>query len=146
MPALTVVRRQDPAAVAELLRALPEWFGIAAATQHYIESAGYLTSYLACRGSNVLGCVLIREHLPAAAEVYLMAVHPAEHRQGIGRALLSTVEGDLHGSGVHWLQVKRLARLSTASLMRGPGSSTGRAGSSPSRSFPIYGITTTHVY
>jgi len=43
-----------------------------------------------------------------SAEIYLMAVEPAMHRQGIGSALVEALEADLVADGVHLLQVKTL--------------------------------------
>jgi ribosomal protein S18 acetylase RimI-like enzyme len=48
-------------------------------------------------------------HSRYAAEVYVMAVLPELHRQGIGRALLEHAEGMLAADGVEFLQVKTLA-------------------------------------
>ena len=42
-------------------------------------------------------------------EVYVLAVLPELHRQGIGRALLGHAEGMLAADGVDFLQVKTLA-------------------------------------
>ena len=100
--------RRDPAAVEMLLRALPEWFGIEKAILGYVEEARQLPTYLAVEGNAVVGAVLLKRHFPHAAEVYLMAVHPSRHRQGIGRALLRSVEAELSSTGARWLQVKTL--------------------------------------
>jgi len=48
-------------------------------------------------------------HSAYAAEVYVMAVLPEFHRQGIGQALLRHAEGILANDGVEFLQVKTLS-------------------------------------
>ena len=45
-------------------------------------------------------------HSPYAAEIYVMAVLPEFHRQGIGRALIAHAEHVLAADGVEFLQVK----------------------------------------
>jgi ribosomal protein S18 acetylase RimI-like enzyme len=52
--------------------------------------------------------LLAHRHFPQAAEIYLMAVDPAVHRRGAGRALVSALEADLIADGVEFLQVKTL--------------------------------------
>jgi GNAT superfamily N-acetyltransferase len=50
----------------------------------------------------------VARHFPGSAEIYLMAVESALHRQGIGRALVEALEADLLADGVELLQVKTL--------------------------------------
>jgi len=52
--------------------------------------------------------LLAARHFPCSAEIYLMAVDPAVHRSGIGRALVTALEADLIAEGVQFLQVKTL--------------------------------------
>ena len=56
-----------------------------------------------------MGLLTLLRHSRYAAEVYVMAVLPELHRQGIGRALLGHAEGILAAEGVEFLQVKTLA-------------------------------------
>ncbi len=56
-----------------------------------------------------MGLLTLVRHSRYAAEVYVMAVLPELHRQGIGRALLGRAEGMLSADGVEFLQVKTLA-------------------------------------
>jgi GNAT superfamily N-acetyltransferase len=102
--------RRDPAAVDRLLRALPNWFGIAESVTEYVTAAGRLPTYLAYPdgGNEPVGALLLARHFPEAAEVYLMAVAPDLHRRGVGRALLQAAEEDLSRDGAQFLQVKTL--------------------------------------
>jgi GNAT superfamily N-acetyltransferase len=106
--------KPDPATVERLLRMLPEWFGIESSVADYIESARRLPTYLAWRDDPAghqhlpVGVLLAVRHFPVSAEIYLMAVDPAMHRQGIGHALLAALEADLIADKVEFLQVKTL--------------------------------------
>jgi GNAT superfamily N-acetyltransferase len=108
---------QAPETVDRLVRSLPDWFGIESAIAEYVAKAHELPTYLAwlARGSSGLapepqpvGVLLAPSHFPKSAEIYLMAVEPAMHRRGIGRALVEALEGDLVADGVELLQVKTL--------------------------------------
>lgn len=102
---MRVVKRNDPAAVDRILRALPEWFGIEEAITAYADDAARLPSYLAVEDDVVVGVVLVKEHYSEAREVFLMAVDPSWHRQAVGRRLLEAVEADLCREGVEILEV-----------------------------------------
>ena len=105
----------SPGAVERLLRMLPGWFGIDSANAEYVEAARYLPTYLAWPGSQPAarpdrqpaGVLLAARH-PCSAEIHLMAVDPAMHRRGAGRALVTALETDLTAEGVQFLQVKTL--------------------------------------
>jgi ribosomal protein S18 acetylase RimI-like enzyme len=115
----------DPVTVERLLRKLPTWFGIESSVLEYIESARRLPAYLAWpRGPAspghppdlaagrppdlAAGVLLAVRHFSRAAEIYLLAVDPAVHRQGAGRALITALESDLSAEDVEFLQVKTL--------------------------------------
>ena len=107
----------DPATVERLLRKLPSWFGIESSVAEYIESARRLPAYLAwppdpapagLAPGLAAGALLAVRHFPRSAEIYLMAVDPAVHRQGAGRALVTALESDLIADGFEFLQVKTL--------------------------------------
>jgi GNAT superfamily N-acetyltransferase len=102
---LEVVRRQDPAAVRDILASVPEWFGIPEANAHYVDDAGRLPSYLAVDGHEVVGVSLLTEHFPQSRELHLIAVRRDRHREGVGRALMTAVEDDLRAAGVRVLEV-----------------------------------------
>jgi GNAT superfamily N-acetyltransferase len=102
------VGTQDAEAVARLLRALPDWFGIESATQSYIEDARTFPTVLARADGQVVGALLWSRRYPESAEVHLMAVEPSYHRRGIGRRLLERAEEELRSDGVRFLQVKTL--------------------------------------
>jgi GNAT superfamily N-acetyltransferase len=106
-----------PETVNRLLRSLPGWFGIESSIVDYVARAHELPTYLAwpAREPTVpvaeqqpAGVLLAARHFPVSAEIYLMAVEPALHRQGAGRALVRALEDDLIAGGVELVQVKTL--------------------------------------
>jgi ribosomal protein S18 acetylase RimI-like enzyme len=101
-----------PEAVARLLALLPTWFGIESSNAGYVETARTVPAYLAWPAADpaaaAAGVLLPRQHFPVSAEIYLMAVDPAWHRHGAGRALVTALEADLVATGTRFLQVKTL--------------------------------------
>jgi GNAT superfamily N-acetyltransferase len=91
------------------LKTLPAWFGIPASVEDYIATADRSATVIASRGGGDVGLLTLLRHSRYAAEVYVMAVVPELHRQGIGRALLGHAEGILASDGVEFLQVKTRA-------------------------------------
>lgn len=91
---------------------LPDWFGIESSIVDYVEAAQTLPAYLAwpahSQQSAPSGVLLAVRHYRCSAEIYLMAVDPAWHRRGAGRALVAALETDLIADGVDFLQVKTL--------------------------------------
>src|SRR5262245_24551463 len=93
----------------QLLERLPGWFGIPSSVDDYVEKADIWPSVIASLGRSDVGIITVRHHSAYAAEVYVMAVDPDHHRQGIGRAMLEHLEDGLARSGVEFLQVKTLS-------------------------------------
>lgn len=91
-----------------ILKALPEWFGVPASNEAYVRSLARLTTFVARLRGEVVGFVAIERHFPVSAENHVIAVEPAHHRHGIGRALLVHAECWLREEGVEWLHVKTL--------------------------------------
>jgi GNAT superfamily N-acetyltransferase len=98
--------------VEPILRALPHWFGIEAATLAYVRAADAGPTWLAvdaARPAEPMGFLTATRHSEAAAEITVMAVRPEAHRTGVGRALVAAAEADLRADGVRFLQVKTLS-------------------------------------
>jgi coenzyme F420-0:L-glutamate ligase/coenzyme F420-1:gamma-L-glutamate ligase len=104
-----VVHVDDPAErsrIAEVvLRDLPEWFGIEESTREYIETAAALPTFAVEPDG---GFVCIKQHTRAAAEIYVIGVRRAQHRQGIGRALVAEAEAWCRARRIRYLQDKTL--------------------------------------
>lgn len=111
----------SPQTVGRLLGLLPAWFGIPSANADYVAAAGRLPTYLAWpgrtggpvggappTGSQPVGVLLAERHFAETAEIHLMAVDPAVHRRGVGRAMVGALERDLIADRVGLLEVKTL--------------------------------------
>ncbi len=105
-PIVRDIRPEDVAACAELLRSLPEWFGLADSNREYIEGLSHLPAAVSEAGERINGFVSVRAHNARSAEIVVMAVRRDCHRQGVGRALLGWVEEWCTSSGIAWLHVK----------------------------------------
>ncbi len=103
----------------QILRDLPEWFGIEEATVAYVIDVAELPTFRI--GDDAF--LSLKLHTPRAAEVYVMGVRRAQHGQGLGSTLLRAAEAYLRARGVEYLQVKTL------------GSSDPDAGYANTRSF-----------
>ena len=105
---MTVVEIESPAERSriceQVLRDLPDWFGIEEATAAYIRGAAGLPTFAV--GDDAL--LSLELHNPRAAEVYVMGVRRARHGQGLGTALLDAAEQYLRDREVEYLQVKTL--------------------------------------
>jgi coenzyme F420-0:L-glutamate ligase/coenzyme F420-1:gamma-L-glutamate ligase len=88
-----------------VLRDLPEWFGIEESNRAFIEAAATLPTFAARPD---VGFLCVKQHTPNAAELYVMGVRSAHHRQGIGRALVRAAESWCRERGVRYLHVKTL--------------------------------------
>ncbi|MCY7322348.1 MAG: GNAT family N-acetyltransferase [Phormidesmis sp. CAN_BIN36] len=91
-----------------ILWLLPKWFGIESAIVHYVQEIDHLPTLLAWNQKQVVGFLSIKQHNEFAAEIYVMAVHPQFHQQGIGRQLVETAERELLKLEVEYFQVKTL--------------------------------------
>ena len=99
---------QKKAVVAEVLKDLPEWFGIPESTQAYIEGATTLQVWAAYQESDLTGFVSLSYSSEECAEIDCLGVKKAYQGQGIGRKLITTIEREAVKQ-VDYLQVKTVA-------------------------------------
>jgi len=92
-----------------IIRDLPEWFGIETANQQYLEDIDCMPTFLARFENSVVGFLTVKEYKAFAAEIHIMGVRPAFHRQGIGRSLVQACEEYLKYRDIGLLQVKTLS-------------------------------------
>lgn len=92
-----------------VMRALPAWFGIEAAIVGYARAADTFPTLVADVNGAVVGFATLRATSEAAVELHAMAVLPAWHRRGAGRALVERAAAFAAGSGADLLHVKTLA-------------------------------------
>src|SRR5215469_3177503 len=67
---------------------LPQWFGKPDSNAKYAKQAEVLDGYVAEVDRDPCGLLLLKRTSVISAEIYWMAVTPARHRQGVGRALV----------------------------------------------------------
>jgi ribosomal protein S18 acetylase RimI-like enzyme len=94
---------------AEILAALPQWFGIAESNAAYITDVETLPLFAARDGETTLGFLALKRHTPHACEILVMGVVPARHRQGAGRALIEAAAAYARANGARFVTVKTLS-------------------------------------
>lgn len=99
---------QKMAVVAEVLKDLPEWFGIPESTQAYIEGAKDLQVWAAYQERDLAGFVSLSYSSEDCAEIDCLGVKKAYQGRGIGSQLLATLESEA-SKNVDFLQVKTVA-------------------------------------
>lgn len=99
---------QKMTVVAEVLKDLPEWFGIPESTQAYIEGAKDLRVWAAYQESDVVGFISLSYSSEDCAEIDCLGVKKSFQGQGIGSRLLLTLESET-AKTVDYLQVKTVA-------------------------------------
>jgi N-acetylglutamate synthase-like GNAT family acetyltransferase len=92
----------------EIIRALPDWFGIESAIRRYQQDIDHLPTFLAEADGQVAGFVSLKQHYTYSAEIYVMGVRSEVQHRGIGHSLLDAAEQYARGQGVEYLQVKTL--------------------------------------
>ena len=99
---------QKTAVVAEVLKDLPEWFGIPESTQAYIEGAKELQVWAAYQENELTGFVSLSYSSEECAEIDCIGVKKAHQGRGIGSQLLAALESEAR-KNVDYLQVKTVA-------------------------------------
>jgi GNAT superfamily N-acetyltransferase len=94
-----------------ILDALPTWFGIEESVEDYVAVADRSPTIVASVDGEDVGVLTVLLHNPKSAEIYVMAVLPELHHQGIGRTMLNHAEKSLGRAGVEFLQVKTLSAV-----------------------------------
>lgn len=92
----------------EILRALPNWFGIEDSIVEYVQQVQPMPFYAAFCDSRIVGFVAIKVHNPYTSEIYVMGVTKEFHRHGIGRMLIECSENYCKQNNMEFLTVKTL--------------------------------------
>ena len=99
----------DVPACEDILRALPDWFGIEESIVQYVADLATTEGFVAAEaGAGVIGFLALRHYPPHASDVHVMGVAPSHRGRGVGRALLEHVIALLRARAVEFLQVKTL--------------------------------------
>ena len=103
------VHSEKGAICAEILAALPHWFGMPESNAAYVRDVESLPMFAALDEGRVAGFIAIKEQTPHAYEIHVLGVRPELHRKGFGRALVTRSEAVVRSRGAQFLTVKTLA-------------------------------------
>ncbi len=92
----------------QILRSLPNWFGIETAIVAYVKDTQRMPFWAAFIGEAPVGFVALKEHNAYTSEVCVMGVSEEYHRHGIGRELIKRCELFAIDKGIEFLTVKTL--------------------------------------
>lgn len=92
----------------EVLRDLPKWFGIEESTQEYIEDVKTLDFYSVCN-AELIGFMAIKEVYSEVANLHVLGIKKAYHKQGVGTMLYEYVEKNLINQGYKYVSVYTLS-------------------------------------
>ena len=93
----------------DILRDLPEWFGIPEVVDAYVNEAEKLPMFGAILEGSIVAFLSVKRHTLFAAEAYVLGVKRKWHRKGIGRRMFEHVEHQLREQGIVFLTVKTVA-------------------------------------
>jgi GNAT superfamily N-acetyltransferase len=85
-----------------------QWFGKPDPNAKYAKQAEFLDGYVAEVNRDPRGLFLLKRASAISAEIYWLAVMPARHRQGLGRALVGAASQVARGGGAKYLFVGTL--------------------------------------
>lgn len=94
----------------DILRCLPEWFGIQESTEEYIRISAELPFWAVCIRGEPAGFLAMKETGPAAAEIYVMGIRKEYQHSGLGRALWEACRKYAREHGYRYMQVKTVKR------------------------------------
>ena len=95
----------DAPACDEVVRSLPYHFGDEDGQRQCAEAVRAGPGLVAVRDDRVVGFLTVAHHFESASEITWMAVHARHRGQGIGRALVDRLTGQLRGEGRRLLLV-----------------------------------------
>lgn len=91
--------------VENILKDLPEWFGLEASKNQYVVQAKALDLWAARSSGDYIGFISLKETSESTGEIHCMGVVKDYHRMGIGRKLYRSLEEYSKGN-YKYLQVK----------------------------------------
>ena len=100
----------------EIIRSLPYHFGDPDGQRQCAEAVRASPGLVAVRDDQVVGFLTVAHQFESTSEITWMAVHARHRGQGIGRALVGRLTGQLRGQGRRLLLV-----LTVSSLEEEPG-------------------------
>ncbi len=100
----------EKSAIAEnILRKLPDWFGIESSLANYVREVADMYFLCAYSDHAPVGFLAINEHFPCTCEIHVMGILPEFHRKGIGRELVLRAASRYADKGFSFMTVKTVA-------------------------------------
>ena len=87
----------------------PDLVRIPESVDDYVAVADRTPTIVASWDGEDIGILTVIRHGRYSAEIYVMAVVPEHHRQGVGRRMVMHAQDSLARAGVEFLQVKTLS-------------------------------------
>ena len=95
----------------KILRSLPKWFGIESSIVDYVKDVATMETWASYSNNELNGFISINKHNTATAEIHVIGVAEAFHKQGIGKLLIQEAEKYLAKQNFKYLTVKTLSEL-----------------------------------
>lgn len=92
-----------------ILRRLPDWFGIETSILNYVSDISKMPTYFAIdQTGDKVGFATIHFHNASTAEIHVMGVLSQFHGQGVGKQLVDALARAAKNKGCTYLMVKTL--------------------------------------
>lgn len=93
----------------EILRSLPDWFGIESAIHNYVIDVKTMDTWVARIDGLPIGFIAVKKHNQFTAEIHVMGILKNYHRQDIGTQMMTVAEEALKKEQFVFLSVKTLS-------------------------------------
>jgi GNAT superfamily N-acetyltransferase len=105
-----VSAEQKSKILSDILKTLPEWFGIPTSNEHYVSEAISKDVFVIYDNlDQPVGLIALRYHFQTTAEIWWMGVKPEYHRRGIGTLLFEAARSRAKENGCRSLAVMTLS-------------------------------------
>jgi GNAT superfamily N-acetyltransferase/predicted enzyme related to lactoylglutathione lyase len=93
----------------DILRSLPQWFGIESAIVDYVNDVEKMDTWIASINDAPIGFIAINKHNQYTAEIHVMGILEDYHNKKIGSQLIQKASDSLSKEGFTYLSVKTLS-------------------------------------
>ncbi|MGC9367330.1 MAG: GNAT family N-acetyltransferase [bacterium] len=93
----------------QILRSLPQWFGIEKAILHYIEDVKTLPFFKISIYGKTIGFCAIKVNYGVNADLYVLGIFKEFHGKGIGKRLIGTINEYCKQLNIPYMSVKTLS-------------------------------------
>ena len=105
-----ITNPQEKSEIAEqILRALPDWFGIEESLLEYVSSVADKLFFAAFENGKPIGFFAGQIHYEHTGEIYVCGILPDYHRQGTGSQLYQALENEFLKQNCQYVVVKTLS-------------------------------------